>query len=80
MAPGELQEKIKGSAPLAEAYGRMAEHLSRNDVDLGSTPLTLGAPLAIDAATGRFTGENADLANPLLNGEYRAPFVVPEVA
>jgi predicted dehydrogenase len=80
VAPGEMQERIRGNAPLAEAYGRMAEHLSRNNVDLGSTPLTLGAPLSVDPAAGRFTGENADLANAHLTGEYRAPFVVPEVA
>jgi predicted dehydrogenase len=80
MAPGEMQERIRGNAPLAEAYGRMSEHLSRNNVDLASTPLTLGAPLSFDSMTGRFEGENADLANPLLRAEYRAPFVVPEVS
>jgi predicted dehydrogenase len=79
-APGEMRERINGSAPLAEAYGRMVEHLSRNNVDLAATPLTLGAPLAIDPAAGRFTGGNADLANPLLSGGYRSPFVVPEIA
>jgi predicted dehydrogenase len=80
VAPGEMQERIRGSAPLAEAYGRMAEHLSRNNVDLGRTPLTLGAPLSVDPAAGRFTGENAELANAQLTSEYRAPFVVPEMA
>jgi hypothetical protein len=75
-----MAERIKGDWALAEAYGRMAEHLSRNNVDLGSTPLTLGAPLSIDPAAGRFTGANADLANPLMACEYRSPFVVPELA
>ena len=80
VAPGEMAERIKGDWALAEAYGRMAEHLSRNNVDLGSTPLTLGAPLSIDPSAGRFTGANADLANPLMACEYRSPFVVPELA
>jgi hypothetical protein len=80
VAPGEMAERIGGNGALAEACGRMTEHLSRNNVDLGSTPLTLGAPLSIDPAAGRFTGANADLANPLLASEYRSPFVVPEVA
>jgi predicted dehydrogenase len=80
MAPGEMRERTLGNAPLAEAYGRMAEHLSRNNVDLAATPLTLGAPLAIDPDAGRVTGEFADLANPLLRSAYRAPFAVPEVA
>ena len=77
---GELREKIKGNAPLAEAYGRMTEHLAANQVDLGKTPLTLGAPLTIDPAAERFTGEGADVANAMLTRNYRAPFVVPQLA
>ncbi len=77
---GELREKIKGDAPLAEAYGRMTEHLAANQVDLPKTPLTLGAPLAIAPAAERFSGENAAAANALLTREYRAPFVVPQLA
>jgi hypothetical protein len=76
---GELREKIKGDAPLAEAYGRMAEHLALNRVDLGQTPLTLGAPLTFDPAAEKFTGENATAANALLTRNYRAPFVVPQL-
>jgi predicted dehydrogenase len=77
---GELRDKIKGNAALAEAYGRMAEHLALNQVDLGKTPLTLGAPLAFDPATEKFIGENATAANALLTRNYRAPFVVPQLA
>jgi hypothetical protein len=77
---GELREKIKGNAALAEAYARMAEHLALNQVDLGKTPLTLGAPLAFDPAAEKFTGENATAANALLTRNYRAPFVVPQQA
>ncbi|MDB6115301.1 MAG: oxidoreductase domain protein [Lacunisphaera sp.] len=77
---GELREKIKGNAPLAEAYGRMVEHLGNNEVDLAKTPLTLGAPLALDPAAERFTGEGAAAANALLTREYRPSFVVPQLA
>ena len=77
---GELREKIKGNTALAEAYGRMTEHLAANQVDLAKTPLTLGAPLAFDAAAEHFTGENAAQANALLTRNYRAPFVVPQLA
>lgn len=79
-APGELRDKIKGNAVLAEAYGRMAEHLASNQVDLQKTPLTLGVPLTIDAKQERFTGEFAAQANPLLTREYRAGYVVPKLA
>jgi len=76
--PDVLREKISADAPLAEAFGRMAEHLAANNVDLAKTPLTLGVPLAIDSATERFLGDNA--ANALLMREYRQPFAVPQIA
>jgi predicted dehydrogenase len=79
-SPGELQEKIKGNVSLTEAYGRMAEHLAANHVDLAKTPATFGAPLAIDSASERFIGENAEAANALLTHDYRKPFVVPQLS
>ena len=78
--PGELNDAVKGDAPLAEAYGRMVEHLAANNVDLVKTPLTLGAPLKIDAPAERFTGTGSEAANKLLTRDYRAPFVVPHLA
>ena len=74
---GELREKIKGNAPLAEAFGRMAEHLANNGLDLESRPAALGMPLTLEPSSGRFIGENADAANRHSSREYRAPFVVP---
>jgi hypothetical protein len=81
-APDALREKIKGNKPLAEAYGRMAEHLAVNGVDLQKTPLTLGVPLTLTplpkgGVAESFTGEFAKEATPLLTRQYRAPFVVP---
>lgn len=77
---GELREKIKGNAALAEAHGRMVEHLAVNQVNFAQTPVRLGAPLTIDPAAERFTGEGAAAANTLLTRNYRAPFVVPQLA
>ncbi len=79
-APGPLQDAIKGDAPLAEAYGRMTEHLAVNGVKLGQTPLTLGQPLTIDAKAERFTGTGGSAGNDLLTRPYRAPFTVPQLA
>jgi predicted dehydrogenase len=81
---GELREKVKGNAPLAEAYGRMAEHLAKNDVDLARTALVFGAPLTLlphpkGIPAESFTGEFAKEATPLLTREYRAPFIVKGV-
>jgi predicted dehydrogenase len=78
--PGVLREKIQGDAALTDAYLRMAEHLFVNDVDLTKTPATLGVPLTIDSANERFTGQNAADANALLTRQYRAPYVVPQLA
>ncbi|MES2694330.1 MAG: Gfo/Idh/MocA family oxidoreductase [Verrucomicrobiota bacterium] len=79
-APEALKEKIKGNATLAEACGRMMEHLAANEVDLAKTPLTLGVPLTIDVKAERFIGEFAQQANPLLTRQYRAPYVVPNLS
>ncbi|HVU18876.1 MAG TPA: Gfo/Idh/MocA family oxidoreductase [Candidatus Didemnitutus sp.] len=77
---GEIQDAVRESPPLAETVDRVREHLAANKIDLEITPLTLGAPLAIDVAAEKFTGAMSDRANPLLTREYRAPFVVPRLA
>jgi predicted dehydrogenase len=76
---GALRERVRGNSQLAEAYGRMVEHLAVNDVDLDKTPLTLGAPLEVDAKHESFKGEFAAQATPMLTRNYRAPFVVPKL-
>ena len=78
-SPGKLQDEVKGDAPLAEAVGRMTEHLAVNGVNLKLTRLTLGQPLTIDQKTERFTGSGSRAANKLLTRNYRAPFTVPQI-
>jgi predicted dehydrogenase len=75
-----LRDRARSNGDLADAYGRMVEHLAANDVNLDKTPLTLGVPLEIDGNRERFKGEFAKLASPLLTREYRAGFVVPSIA
>jgi predicted dehydrogenase len=76
----KIRDSIKGDAPLAEAYGRMAEHLAVNGVNLAKNRLTLGQPLALDVQAERFTGSGSSAANRLLTRNYRAPFTVPQLA
>ena len=76
----KIQDKVKSNALLAEAHGRMIEHLHANNVDLSKTPLTAGVPLMIDAKGEKFTGPDAAKANAMLTRQYRAPFVVPKLA
>ncbi len=80
LKPGEIREQLTGRSKLAEPFGRFAEHLAANGVDLDKTPATFGLPLTFDPPTERFTGENAAAANPYLSRDYRKPFVVPQVA
>jgi predicted dehydrogenase len=79
-APDALREKIQGNRVLAEACGRMNEHLAINGVDLAKTPLTLGVPLTIVPGQEKFTGEFSKDANKLLTRQYRAPYVVPDLS
>lgn len=76
-APDQIRERIAGEPGLGEAFGRMTEHLARNQVDLSRTPLTLGVPLELDPAAERFT-RNAE-ADALLTRAYRSPYVFPSL-
>jgi predicted dehydrogenase len=80
MPVGEIRERVGGSPVLAETFGRMIEHLGVNGVDLAGASQARGMPLTLDPATERFTGESAAAANALHSREYRAPFVVPQIA
>ncbi len=74
-APGEIKEAIHGDKGLAEGFGRMAEHLAANGVDITTEKVTLGLPLKMDPKTERFIGNSK--ANDLLTRPYRAPYIVP---
>lgn len=78
--PRKITSSIKNDAALTESVGRMTEHLAVNGVNLDQTRLTLGQPLTIDPKAERFTGSGARAANKLLKRDYRAPFVVPQLA
>ncbi|HEV2692601.1 MAG TPA: Gfo/Idh/MocA family oxidoreductase [Verrucomicrobiae bacterium] len=80
MTAGELAERTQGNNLTAEATGRMVEHLKKHNVDFTKTPLTLGAPLTLANGKESFTGEFSKEANARLTAQYRAPFVVPELA
>jgi predicted dehydrogenase len=75
-SPEEIREAVKADADLAEALGRMEQHLAANNVDLKKTPATLGAVLNMDPQSERFIENH--LANKFLTREYRHPFVVPK--
>ena len=75
-SPEEIREAIKSNSRLAEALGRMEEHLAANKVDLNKTPAALGVLLQMDPHQEQFVGNSE--ANTMLMREYRLPFVVPQ--
>ena len=74
-SPEQIREAVKSTPDLAEALGRMEQHLAANNVDLTKTPATIGAVLNMDPQSERFLDNH--LANNLLARPYRKPFVVP---
>lgn len=74
----ELEAALKADTNLTESFGRMAEHLAANKVDLTATPATLGMALTMDPATETFPGN--DDANALLTRVPREPYAVPDKA
>lgn len=75
-SPDEIREALKFNKDMAEAFGRMEQHLGANKVDLSKTPATVGLVLNMDPGKETFVGHSG--ANELLKREYRKPFVVPE--
>lgn len=74
----EILERIKGDSLLSERYAAMADHLQKNEVDLASSKVTLGAYLKLNTTTNRFDGnEGLDAqANALARPPYREPYVI----
>lgn len=80
MKPGDIRDQLAARSALSEPFGRFAEHLASNDIDFGKTPAVHGAPLTFDFATEKFVGENSAAANKFHSREYRAPWIVPQLA
>lgn len=77
LSPDKLKSTVRDNADLAEAYGRMEQHLAANKVDLAKTPATWGEVLKVDVKSERFVGNRE--ANQQLTRDYRAPFIVTKV-
>jgi len=85
MSNPEVTEAIKASAPAAEAFGRVLDHLKMNDVDVAGTRTVLGPLLTIDAKTEMFTGGDAAVvkaanAHPLRKRVGRGAFAIAQMA
>jgi predicted dehydrogenase len=76
-APVErVRDSLKDSEDARNTLADMLEQLQGNQVDLAKNPFVLGPMLTYDRKTERFTGPNADLANPYVRCPHREPFVI----
>ncbi|QTN31727.1 Gfo/Idh/MocA family oxidoreductase [Akkermansiaceae bacterium] len=73
--PADIKSAIKDEAS-TDAIERMLEHLVKNGIDPSKHLLTLGKHLSLDPESESFTGEYADIANPLLQGSYRKGYEI----
>ncbi|NOS68980.1 MAG: Gfo/Idh/MocA family oxidoreductase [Verrucomicrobia bacterium] len=76
LSPDQIREATRNNSEMAEALGRMEEHLAANQVDVKKTPATLGKVLKVDGKKEMFIGDPE--ASQMLTREYRKPFVVPK--
>ena len=77
-APEECKASLSGSKLKEEVFGRFAEHLENNGIDIKKTRATAGPLLNFDPDKEIFTGDLADEANKLVKGDYREGFTIPE--
>jgi predicted dehydrogenase len=79
-SPEAIRAAISGDTELADAFDRCRDYLRENNVDVATTPATLGPWLTYDAQQERFTGDFAEAANQLSRRESREPYVVPDIS
>lgn len=70
--------KLGDNKQVAETFDNLNANLKAIGVNPEQTEYQLGRSLTFDAKTEQFTGEGADVANPMLSRPYRVPFVVPD--
>jgi hypothetical protein len=78
IGPKEAEERLGGKEEAVQTFGRFAEHLAANGVDLAKTELWFGRKLDLKSDAEEFTGEDVAQANQMLTRDYRAPFIVPD--
>lgn len=77
-SPDAIREAIKGDKDAMATFGRMSEHLAKNNVDLNMDKAIMGEFLKMDPKTERFIGNSK--ADELLTRHYRKGFEVPKKA
>ncbi|MDA9840763.1 gfo/Idh/MocA family oxidoreductase, partial [Rubripirellula sp.] len=63
-----------------ELLNEMKQHLGAHQINLSDDSIKLSPMLELNAATERFEGQHAEMANQYLKREYRSKFAVPEIS
>jgi len=77
-SPDQIQkhlDELKLNDDVSDTFQRTRQHLADNQVDFGTSGLTLGPLLRPDSDKETFADN--PVANALLSREYRKPFVLP---
>ncbi len=74
----DIRQQIKSHKEGSASFERMAEHLSKNGIDIKDETVTIGPWLSMDVKTEKFT--NNEAANKLLTRPYRDAYVVPDLS
>ncbi|MFO7904856.1 MAG: hypothetical protein R6U98_19490, partial [Pirellulaceae bacterium] len=72
----EIRERIAGVGLFEAMFDRMVEHLKAHEIDVDSPTITLGEWLDVDTENERF--KNHAEANAIVEGFYRAPYLLPD--
>jgi predicted dehydrogenase len=77
---GEVKKRLEQTRRKEDSLGMfelVQQHLRKNQLDPETTPLRLGAQLALNGHAEVFVGQHASEANTLLTRAYRKGFEVP---
>ena len=77
-SPAIIKESLADQKDFTDSFGRMAEHLGANGIDVEKQNVTMGPWLSIDTKAEQFVGTHAKNANKIGNGDYVAPYKVPQ--
>jgi len=72
----EIRERIAGVTLFEKMFDRLVKHLKAHEIDVDAPTITLGEWLEVDTENERF--KNHDKANAIVDGFYRAPYLLPE--
>ncbi|MBB5036679.1 Gfo/Idh/MocA family protein [Prosthecobacter dejongeii] len=76
----EVKERLSNSKAAQETFDHFVENLVANKIDMKAEMAQVGPWLDFDPVAEKFTGEFAEEANKMTNGDYAAGFELPVIS